>query len=531
MARPSDVLKLRHEVHHGRVVRAYVGRPDNVSAMFAQAVGRAADTTACVDGDDRPTYREFQERVLAAAARLAECGVSAGDRIALLIANRCDFLAALLACSHLGAICVPMNIRQKARETAYILEDCGAALLIHEKSLQSELPALTELPSLRRTIAIDDGRPLWAGYSAGQAGVATQLEEDSPFCILYTSGTTGRPKGAILTHFGTVTSCIGAQQHLDLHDGEITILAVPASHVTGVILILLLMVRAAGTTVFQRAFKARHFLETAAAERMSYVIIVPAMYNLCLREPDFAKFDLSHWRVGSFGGAPMPASVLETLAATNPNLAMHNVYGATETTSPAVIMPASETRSRLGQVGKPLSYCDIVVLDERGREVPTGEQGEIWISGPNVVPGYWGNDAATASSIVNGYWKSGDIGSMDADGYLTLHDRVKDMINRAGYKVYSVEVENVLASHPSIIEAGVIGRPCPVLGERVEAYVVSGDALDEAELRQFCSRQLSDYKVPDHIYFIDGALPRNANGKLMKAVLREWDQAAQRQER
>ena len=227
----------------------------------------------------------------------------------------------------------------------------------------------------------------------------------------------------------------------------------------------------------------------------------------------------------------MPASVLETLAATNPNLAMHNVYGATETTSPAVIMPASETRSRLGQVGKPLSYCDIVVMDESGREVPTGEQGEIWISGPNVVPGYWGNDAATASSIVNGYWKSGDIGSMDADGYLTLHDRVKDMINRAGYKVYSVEVENVLASHPSIIEAGVIGRPCPVLGERVEAYVVSGDALDEAELRQFCSRQLSDYKVPDHIYFIDGALPRNANGKLMKAVLREWDQAAQQQER
>jgi O-succinylbenzoic acid--CoA ligase len=507
------------------MVRCYASRPVDVFAMFETAVTRAAGETAAVDGDDRVTYTALAQRVAVCAAAWQRLGLRAGDRAALLLDNRIDFLVALLAAARLGVIAVPLNIRQKRPETAYALNDSGAVLLVYESSLSGELPLTDEVPELHHRLIVDDTTHVWDDGHAGALVDTAPVGEDEPFCILYTSGTTGLPKGAVLTHLGTVSSCMAAHEHLGLQHGETTILCVPASHVTGIILELLLMVRVAGKTVFQRGFKARRFLEEAAAERMSYVIMVPAMYTLCLMDADYDKFGLANWRVGAYGGAPMPDALLEDLARRQRGLALHNIYGATETTSPAVIMPAGEGFSRRTQVGRAVSCCDLLVMDEAGRELPPGEQGEIWMAGPMVIPRYWNNSKATEENFLGGYWKSGDIGTLDQAGYLRVHDRKKDMINRGGFKIYSVEVENALMAHPAVLEAGVIGVPCPVLGERVKAYAVLREPASEAALRNHCAERLSDYKVPDRIVILDQALPRNANGKLLKTALRALDEA------
>jgi len=522
--------RLRPEVHHGRIVRAHASRPGCIDEFLDRALTMAPNRTAIVDGPLRLSYRDLDAHVRAVAGLLRGLAVKAGDRIALLLANRADFAVAVLAAARIGAIIVPMNIRQRRPETAYAINDAGAVLLIHEASLAKHLPAAADVPTLRHRVAVDDVRHIWLAKGADvRAGEAASVGQDDPFAILYTSGTTGRPKGAIITHFNAVSSVIGAGDALGLGDGEVSAMAVPASHVTGLVLIFLNILGTAGTTVMMREFKAARFLELAERERVTFMCMVPTMYALCLMEPDYARHDLSHWRAGTFGGAPMPEATLERLAQHNPHLRLTNIYGATETTSPAVMMPSDAIVCRRHQVGRQLPYCEILIMDEEGREVPRGAQGEIWLAGPMVIPGYWNSPDATAEAFVDGYWRSGDLGALDEDGYLQLFDRKKDMLNRGGFKIYSVEVENVLMSHPDVIEAGVVGRPCPVLGERVEAFVSSPHgAVTEASLRAFCAERLSDYKVPEAITISADPLPRNANGKLLKTELRQMLLAEQR---
>ncbi|MCB2018418.1 MAG: AMP-binding protein, partial [Hydrogenophaga sp.] len=289
---------------------------------------RASASAAIVDGEHRVSYGELAGLVERCAGRMAALGVGAGDRVALLLDNRIDFVVGMLATARLGAIVIPMNVRQRLPETEYALNDCGAKLLVHESSLSDQVPTQTQSPTLAHRILVDDDNHIWDGDWPAPPPQPT-IDEDSAYCILYTSGTTGRPKGAVLTHFGVVTNCMGAQQTLGLGDDECTVLAVPASHVTGVLIILLAMVRAAGKSVMMRGFKARRFLEIAEAERMTYDLMVPAMYTLCLMDETFDQRDLSAWRVGAYGGSPMPAALAEDLARRLPHLSLMNVYGAT----------------------------------------------------------------------------------------------------------------------------------------------------------------------------------------------------------
>ena len=245
------------------------------------------------------------------------------------------------------------------------------------------------------------------------------------------------------------------------------------------------------------------------------------MYNLCLLQADFAQYDLSAWRIGGYGGAPMPTATIEKLAAHNRCLKLINAYGATETTSPSTLMPGELTASHLDSVGLPAPGAQIVVMDANGRELPRGEVGEIWIGGAQVIKGYWNNPTATAESFTGGFWHSGDLGSIDADNFVRVFDRQKDMINRGGLKIYSAEVESVLAGHPAVVESAIVAKPCPVLGERVHAVVVTREAVTSDMLRAWCAARLSDYKVPESIIVRSDPLPRNANGKVMKRQLRE----------
>ena len=515
---------LRHETHYGdRVVRCFAQRPATIDATFRDAVARAPQRAALVLGDERVSYRTLDEKIQAIAANLAQRGFRKGDRIALLLGNCFEFIDAMLACARAGIIVVPMSIRQRAPETEFILNQCEAAGLIYHGDLAAHLPAREATPSLRARFVVGDGPDTpFAVLTAPAPFADIAIGEEDVFALLYTSGTTGRPKGAMLTHIGTVHSLMHFQDGMALRDGDVSVLAVPGSHVTGLVAIILTMIKVAGTTVLMPAFKARAFLELAAQTRMTHTLIVPAMYNLCLLDPDFARFDLSHWRVGGFGGAPMPEATIEKLAAMLPNLALINAYGATETTSPVTLLPPGAVTTHGDTVGKVLPCADIVVMGDDGREVAPGESGELWIAGPMVIPGYWNNPEADRTAFCGGYWKSGDIGSIDARGYVRVFDRKKDMINRGGYKIYCIEVEGVLARHPQVIECAVIGRPDPVLGERVHAVIVPRSAeVDVAELKAFCAQSLSDYKVPETIALIPDALPRNANGKVLKTVLRE----------
>jgi long-chain acyl-CoA synthetase len=518
--RLPDPAPIRLEAHFDdRVMRCFRERPSDIWALFERAAQVAPQSDALVAGDTRLSWAVLRQLADESAAGFAAAGVGPGDRVGLLVGNRPAFLVALAGLLRLGAIAVPMGTRLQGPEVAYILEHCGAVAVVHDPELADRLPTAAQAPALAHR---------WTEAPFAQGAALDALpprpvvaEEDTAF-ILYTSGTTGRPKGAMLTHLNAIHSVLHFRHAMDLHDGERSLLAVPASHVTGLVAILLVMADAAGCTVMMSEFKAPAFLELAQRERVTHTILVPAMYTLLLMQPAFEHADLSAWRIGGYGGAPMPEATIATLARKLPALSLINAYGATETTSPATLLPAALAASRPDSVGLALPCAELRVMDPEGRELDPGQTGELWIRGPMVVPGYWRNPEATRSAFCAGFWKSGDIGSIDAEGFVRVFDRVKDMLNRGGYKVFSVEVENVLAACPGVVESAIVARPCPVLGERVHAFVCTSDpALDAAALRAFCAPRLADYKVPESFTIGAEPLPRNANGKLLKRVMRE----------
>ena len=517
---------MRLEAHYGdRVVPCFAERPASVHALLVEAAARNPQGEALVCGETRLSWADLAERASHLADGLAAAGIRAGDRVALLLGNRIEFVLALFAVSRLGAVTVPLGIRQQTPEIVHVLNDCGARLLIHEADLAERQPPSADVPGLERRIPVGKGaEDLVAALAAGpvRSGEPASVGGEDTAVILYTSGTTGRPKGAMLTHLNIVHSAMVYEHCMGLGAGDRSVAAVPLSHVTGLVANVATVARCGGSLIILPAFKAPDFLALAAGERMTHTIIVPAMYNLCLLQPEFGAYDLSAWRIGGYGGAPMPTPTIERLAEKLPGLQLMNAYGATETTSPTTLMPPRFTASRGDSVGKPVPGATVIVVDEAGRQVPPGEVGEIWIGGPSVVRGYWNNPAATTDAFTGGFWHSGDVGSIDADGFVRVLDRKKDMINRGGHKIFTAEVETVLVGHPDVIECAVVATPCPVLGERVHAIVVPrGEGITEAALRRFCAERLSDYKVPESITLRPDPLPRNANGKVLKRALRD----------
>ena len=507
-----------------RALRCFTGRPQSLHALLENAVAVNPHGTALVCDNTRLSYTELNRRVSQLAAAWQQLGIQPGDRIALLLGNRIEFVLCLLAATRLGAITVPISIREQTPGLHYMLEHCAAVMLVHESSLADVVPSSDSLPGLRWRVSFDGcagALDFDSLLSSEQLGKPAPVQEEDPAVILYTSGTTGRPKGAMLSHLGIVHSSMHYQAGMALGMNDVGLAAVPLSHVTGLVALVTTMLHVAGTMVILPSFKAAAFLQLAQQEKMTYTIMVPAMYNLCLLQPDFGHMDLRHWRVGAYGGAPMPVASIEAMARTLPALVLMNCYGATETTSPATMMPPGMTPLHNDTVGQPLACSDIKVVDDDGLSLPAGDMGEIWIKGPMVVAGYWNNPEATAKEFVDGYWKSGDMGSLDAQGYVRILDRKKDMLNRGGYKIYCIEVENTLYQHPAVAECAIVAKPCPVLGERVHAFISLRDAVSAEELSVFCSTRLSREKVPESFTLSNQPLPRNANGKLMKRDMRE----------
>ncbi|EEB83946.1 class I adenylate-forming enzyme family protein [Roseobacter sp. GAI101] len=525
---PAKITDLiAEETHFGRGnLKCFSDRPASLNAMVKQAVDRNPQGEAVVCDQIRLTYAALDAQVDAVALGLMAHGVSAGGRVGLLLGNSPEFLIVLLASLRLGAVAVPINVREQTPELAHILQDCGARVLVHDADLADRLPKPKDTPQLDHRFSVGgpvDGSTDYDGLlsQGGELAVPTVTEEDNAV-ILYTSGTTGRPKGAMLTHLNIIHSAMHFEMCMELGTGERSLLSVPASHVTGLVATLFTMLRTAGCSVIMRSFQAEAFLETAAREKVTQTLMVPAMYNLFLLRCAVEDYDLTNWRIGGYGGAPMAQSTIQELSEKLPGLLLVNAYGATELSSPATILPLGLGAERSDSIGIAVPCGEIRIVDPNGNDVEDGEHGELWIKGPMVVPGYWNNPEKTKSEFQDGFWKSGDVGSRDAQGFIRLHDRRKDMIIRGGYNIYSAEIENTLTAHPSVIECAAIGRPDPVLGEKLQVFVHTTDAgLDAAAVKAFVGAHLADYKTPDFVTLTDAPLPRNANGKIVKAVLRD----------
>ena len=531
----AAMTAMRRENHfENRLVLCYAQRPDHVANMLVSALAQRPEGLALVCGDMRLSWRELHHAATKCAGGLAQRGVASGDRVAMHLGNSPEFIIVTLACAWMGAVLVPISARARGMELEYVLSDSGAIALVCAPDVAAWQPAPAQLPALRMrfvtgTAPAEGFEPFASLMQAQPQAQPHPAKEEDLAVLLYTSGTTGRPKGAMLTHLNIVHSVMHFVERMGLSERDISLVAVPMSHVTGLVAQLYTMLYCQGTTVVMAQFRAADFLRLASVERITHTIMVPAMYNLCLLLPDLQAHDLGAWRIGAFGGASMPTATIDGLAQRLPGLVLMNAYGATETCSPATIMLQGQTDRHRDSVGVPVPCGEICIMDEAGNEVARGGVGEIWISGPMVVPGYWRNEVATASEFKAGFWRSGDIGSMDAQGYVRVLDRKKDVINRGGYKVYCAQVENVLSEHPDVLEVALVGVPCAVLGERVHAFVsvrTISEHTNAQALQAFCSQRMADYAVPETWTIDTEPLPRNLNGKIIKRELRQTLHAA-----
>lgn len=520
-----NALTRRRERHFGdRVVWCFNDRAPTVWAGLERAARLRPNHPAMVFEERVWTFDELVHEAARLGAGLAASGVRAGDRVVMQVRNRPEFVTLFYAIQRLGAVAVPADVRLQGPEIAHVVNDSGARVLLHDLDMSERaLVACAANPELRAVALPEpaEGRLFPDTRDAGGVPAHIVDDEEAVAIIMYTSGTTGKPKGAAIAHLNVAHSFIHHAENLGLGADDRCVVAVPLSHVTGLICGVIAPLWRAGTLILLPQFKARDFLAAAAAARMTYTIMVPAMYNLCLRVEGFDWSTLSSWRLGHFGGAPMPPTTIEALAERLPGLTLVNGYGATETCSPAIMLPVGEGATDVDSVGRPLPCVELVVMDpETCTEVPTGESGELWLRGPMVIASYWNDPEATAKGIVDGFWRSGDIGCVDGAGNVRVLDRLKDLINRGGYKIYSAEVEAVLARCPGVVEAAIVGRADPVLGERVHAFVCVAEGVTPADLGTFCAQHLGDYKIPESWSLSAAPILRNANGKLAKKELR-----------
>jgi fatty-acyl-CoA synthase len=489
---------------------------EGIGAWVARRAQRRPNATALVDpaGGRRISYAELDRRVGARASDLAAAGLEPGDRVALLGENSCAYLEWLFAAARLGAITVPINMRLSAGEVAYVLDDSGARVLI-----RSEL--FRELATA--ALALADASPALAELAAEPVGAALpegSVDGGATCVIMYTSGTTGRPKGAMLTHenmlwnaINMVTACAG------ISSADTTIAAAPLFHIGALGLSALPLLYAGGTVVVPASFEPGTFLDLMAGERVTTQFLVPAMWAALARVPDFPARSFPDLRWAISGGAPCPVPVIERFQALG--WTFTEGFGMTELSPAALFLDSGDVLSHAGSVGRPFMHVDARLVDSEDADVAVGEVGELVLRGPAVFAGYWNRPAETAEAMRGGWFHSGDLGVADADGFVTLVDRKKDMIIAGGENVYPVEVEQVLHRHPGIADVAVIGLGDPAWGETVVAVAVPAEpGLDPEEVIAFARERLAHFKAPRRVELVD-ELPRNATGKLLKRALRE----------
>jgi acyl-CoA synthetase (AMP-forming)/AMP-acid ligase II len=475
----------------------YVHLPDSLVHMLRASVDRGPQSTAVVEvGASSLSYQELWDRAARVAGGLRTEGIERGDRVAIRMSNGIDWVLSFFGAQLAGAVVVPVNTRFTDDEVAYVVGDSGAKF-----AFASGAP-------------LPDGPPV----------VTEDLRRDELAAIFYTSGTTGFPKGAMTSHGNFLTNsenCIRALR-VDRAQGPTlsTLIQVPLFHVTGCNSQLIpLLEIGARVEVLSNPLDIEGFFTAVGEHGISHMVSVPAIYHAVIRQPRFAELDVS--RVGwvSYGGAPIAESLVHEIEHAFPEARLGNGFGLTETSSLATCLPHEDASKHADSVGFAVPVDDLAI------DTPDPETGvgELLVRGPNVVQGYWNKPEATVETFVEGWLHTGDLGRVDDDGLLYVVDRMKDMINRGGENVYSLEVENVLAGAPGVAEAAVLAVPDEMMGEKVGAVVVPlpGSQIDADVLVAHSKAQLADFKVPQYLSVREGPLPRNPNGKVLKRQLRE----------
>ncbi|MBW8487511.1 acyl-CoA synthetase [Actinomadura parmotrematis] len=479
-------------------------RDQGLGSWPARRARKTPHRTALVFEGEALDYAGLHARTARLAHALRTAGVRRGDRVAYLGPNHPAFLETLFATAALGAVFVPLNARLAEPEIAYQLADSGARLLVHAPShagFGADVAARVEVgPDYEAFLA-----------SGGDADPPDEpVALDDPFIIMYTSGTTGRPKGAVLTHGNITWNAVNVLVDTDVAADEVALVSAPLFHTAGLNMLAMPVLLKGGACVIVPAFDAEGTLDLIERHRVTFMFGVPTMFQQVARSPRFAEADLSSVRTLSCGGSPVPPSLIETYAARG--LLFLQGYGMTEAAPGVLFLDAEHAVSKAGSAGLPHFFTDVKVA---------GDPGEVLVSGPNVMRGYWNLPGATAEALRDGWFHSGDAARVDADGYVTIVDRIKDMIISGGENVYPAEVEQVLAAHPDVLDCAVIGVPDAIWGEVGRAVVVlrPGAGATAEELLGALGGRLAKYKIPKSVVFAD-ALPRNPSGKLLRAPIR-----------
>ncbi|MFI6938721.1 long-chain fatty acid--CoA ligase [Streptomyces sp. NPDC050418] len=498
---------------------------EGIGSWPARRARKTPDRVAVVHEDTELTYRALHERVLRLAHALRALGTGRGDRIAYLGPNHPAFLETLFAAGALGAVLVPLNTRLAAPELAYNLADSGSTVLVHgPEHADTAATAAADSP-VRHRISL-------SGPAAGVLGYEELLAEqralpldeevgpDEPCIIMYTSGTTGRPKGAVLSHANITWNSVNVLVDTDLTGDEVTLVVAPLFHTAGLNMTCLPTLLKGGRVVLLGSFDPDQVLDVIRRRRVTYMFGVPTMYDAMAARPGWAGADLSSLRTLNCGGAPVPAGTIATYLARG--LAFSQGYGMTEASPGVLFLDRSQATAKAGSAGVPHFFTDTRVVLADGGDAAPGQPGEILVSGPNVMTGYWGREQDTAAAVTADRWlRTGDLARVDEDGYAYIVDRLKDMFVSGGENVYPAEVEEALLSHPAVHECAVVGVPHAVWGEVGHVVVVRapGARIGEDEVLAHLRIRLAKYKIPRTVAFA-GRLPRTASGKIVKPAVR-----------
>lgn len=480
------------------------------------------------------TWAKLQKRVAALADALSRRGVGEGDRVMILMLNRTEFVEAVLAANRLGAIAVPVNFRLTPPELAYLVTDCEARVLITESALAPLATGVRGMTELLETMVVagegSDGSGGLVAYESlidetGEPHAAVDIPNDSPALIMYTSGTTGSPKGAVLTHTNLTGQTMTMLYTAGTGSGDVSFIGVPFFHIAGLANMLPGLYLGIPTVINPLgAFDAGQLLDVLAAEKVTGIFLVPAQWQAVCGEQQASPRDI-RLRSMSWGAAPASDTLLRQMADTFPGTKILAAFGQTEMSPVTCMLLGEDAIRKLGSVGTVIPTVAARVVDENMNDVAVGEVGEIVYRGPTMMSGYWNKPEATAEAFAGGWFHSGDLVRMDADGYIWVVDRKKDMIISGGENIYCAEVENVLAAHPDIAEVAVIGRPHEHWGEvPVAVAALTNTALNKAglalaDLNDFLTERLARYKHPKVLEIVE-ALPRNPAGKVLKTELR-----------
>jgi long-chain acyl-CoA synthetase len=556
LAGPGSPVELEDAVIRGVPMKVYKNAPPTIPSILDAAATQFGERTYLVYEDERVTYRALQiaSRTLAHHLK-SKLDIQKGDRVAVIMRNYPEWPLGFYAAVSLGAIATPMNSWWTAEELEYGLSFAGVKAAIMDAQIYERIRGrLEQLPDLKHIIIARDtteeiadprvsalvdlvGAPNDWARLPDPGGIAVDLGPEDDATIMYTSGTTGKPKGALATHRAVVSNMFNSmtcQARMFLRKGEeiptpdpdavrATLLAVPFFHATGAFAILIPTALRGDKIVSMFKWDAGQALPIIEEEKITSVGGVPAIAWQLLEHPDRDKYDLSSIQVISYGGAPSAPELVTTIKKRFPDAAPGNGWGMTETCATATLNIGEDYVHRSSSAGAPPGAVEIKICDPDGKEVAQGEVGELWCKGPMNCRLYWNRPDATAETFRNGWVVTGDLARVDEEGFLYLVDRAKDMLIRGGENIYCIEVENALYDHPAVMDAAVVGIPHKVLGEEVGAVVQlkPGKTATEADLRAHVAGQLAAFKVPIEIQFLTEPLPRNANGKIVKSDLRQ----------